>query len=323
MARFKARSGEIYFEHRGARANPRVVLIHGLGCQLVQWPDSLIQGLVGNGLCAILFDNRDAGLSDGPGGRPPSLEALLAGLRPSKKHGRPTARGIQPDRNAEPRSFEQAASDAVTPDYTLSDMAQDTVDLLDHLGQGGAHVVGLSMGGMIAQRMAIEHPQRVYSLTSIMSSTGNPDLPGPHPDAMAAAVALTEDNAETALARHIHAWRVWGGGHFDSRESGIARFAERAVERACRPHGIIRQYAAIVADGDRRGELAGVDVPSLVIHGAADPLVPAAAGNDTANAIPGARYIEIPKLGHDLPEAAIADIVEAICGHIQAIEVSR
>ena len=293
MARFKARSGEIYFEHRGARANPRVVLIHGLGCQLVQWPDSLIQGLVGNGLCAILFDNRDAGLSDGPGGPPPSLEALLA------------------------------ASDAVTPDYTLSDMAQDTVDLLDHLGQGGAHIVGLSMGGMIAQRMAIEHPQRVYSLTSIMSSTGNPALPGPHPDAMAAAVALTEDNAETALARHIHAWRVWGGGHFDSRESGIARFAERAVERACRPHGIIRQYAAIVADGDRRGELADVNVPSLVIHGSADPLVPAAAGNDTATAIPGARYIEVPKLGHDLPEPAIAEIVEAISGHIQAIEVSR
>ena len=293
MARFKARSGEIYFEHRGARANPRVVLIHGLGCQLVQWPDSLIQGLVGNGLCAILFDNRDAGLSDGPGGPPPSLEALLA------------------------------ASDAVTPDYTLSDMAQDTVDLLDHLGQGGAHIVGLSMGGMIAQRMAIEHPQRVYSLTSIMSSTGNPALPGPHPDAMAAAVALTEDNAETALARHIHAWRVWGGGHFDSRECGIARFAERAVERACRPHGIIRQYAAIVADGDRRGELADIDVPSLVIHGTADPLVPAAAGNDTATAIPGARYIEVPKLGHDLPEPAIAEIVEAISGHIQAIEVSR
>ena len=293
MARFKARSGEIYFEHRGARANPRVVLIHGLGCQLVQWPDSLIQGLVGNGLCAILFDNRDAGLSDGPGGPPPSLEALLA------------------------------ASDAVTPDYTLSDMAQDTVDLLDHLGQGGAHIVGLSMGGMIAQRMAIEHPQRVYSLTSIMSSTGNPALPRPHPDAMAAAVALTEDNAETALARHIHAWRVWGGGHFDSRESGIARFAERAVERACRPHGIIRQYAAIVADGDRRGELADIDVPSLVIHGTADPLVPAAAGNDTATAIPGARYIEVPKLGHDLPEPAIAEIVEAISGHIQAIEVSR
>ena len=293
MARFKARSGEIYFEHRGARANPRVVLIHGLGCQLVQWPESLVQGLVGNGLCAVLFDNRDAGLSDGPDGPPPSLEALLG------------------------------ASDAVTPDYTLSDMAQDTVDLLDHLGQGGAHIVGLSMGGMIAQRLAIEHPQRVYSLTSIMSSTGNPDLPGPQADAMAAAVALTEDNAETALARHIHAWRAWGAGHFDSRACGIARFAERAVDRACRPHGIIRQYAAIVADGDRRGELADVDVPALVIHGAADPLVPPAAGNDTANAIPGARYIEVPKMGHDLPEPAISQIVEAISEHIQATEVSR
>ena len=231
MPKFKARSGEIYFEHRGARANPRVLLIHGLGCQLVQWPESFVRGLVDSGLCAVLFDNRDAGLSHGPEGPPPSLEALLA------------------------------ANDAVTPDYTLSDMAQDAVDLLDHLGQGGAHVVGLSMGGMIAQRMAIEHPKRVYSLTSIMSSTGNPDLPAPAPDAMAAALALTEDNAETAVAHHIHAWRVWGGGHFDSRECGIAQFAERAVERAFRPHGIVRQYAAIVADGDRTEALGQLAAP--------------------------------------------------------------
>lgn len=293
MARFNARSGEIYFEHRGARADPRVLLIHGLGCQVVQWPEALIQGLVDSGLCAVTFDNRDAGLSHGPDGPPPSLEALLA------------------------------ASDAVTPDYTLSDMAQDAVDLLDHLGQAGAHVVGLSMGGMIAQRMAVEHPLRVYSLTSIMSSTGNPGLPAPHPDAMAAAVALTEENAETALARNIHAWRVWGGSHFDSRECGIARFAERAVERACRPHGIVRQYAAIVADGDRRGALGNVSAPTLVIHGGADPLVPAAAGKDTAGAVPGARYLEIAKMGHDLPEPVIADIVAAISTHIQATEVSR
>ena len=293
MPRFKARSGEIYFEHRGARANPRVLLIHGLGCQLVQWPESFVAGLVDSGLCAVLFDNRDAGLSHGPSGPPPSLEALLA------------------------------ASDAVTPDYTLSDMAQDAVDLLDHLGQGGAHVVGLSMGGMIAQRMAIEHPERVYSLTSIMSSTGNPDLPQPQADAMAAAVGLTDDNAETAVAHQIQAWRAWGGKHFDSRDCGIAQVAERAVARAFRPHGIVRQYAAIVADGDRRGPLAEVGVPTLVVHGAADPLVPAAAGKDTAQAIPGARYHEVAKLGHDLPEPLIPEIAEAVSAHIQAIEVSR
>ena len=294
MASFNARSGAIYFEHRGARANPRVLFVHGLGCQLVQWPDSLIDGLVATGLCAVTFDNRDAGLSNGPAGPPPSLEALMA-----------------------------TDSDALTPDYTLSDMAQDAVDLLDHLGQAGAHVVGVSMGGMIGQRMAIEHPNRVYSLTSIMSSTGNPALPGPSEDAMAAAMSLTDDNVETAVAHGIRAARVFAGRHFDSRESGMARFAERAIARAFRPHGVVRQYAAIVADGDRRAALANVTTPTLVIHGAADPLVPVAAGKDTAAAIPDAHYIELDKLGHDLSEPAIPAIVDAIAAHVHAVEVSR
>ena len=294
MAKFNARSGAITFEHRGARANPRVLLIHGLGCQLVHWPDSLIDGLVAHDLCAVTFDNRDAGLSDGPSGPPPSLEALLA-----------------------------ASDGTLTPDYTLSDMAQDAVDLLDHLGQGGAHVVGVSMGGMIGQRMAAEHPKRVYSLTSIMSSSGNPALPGPTDNAMAAAMALTDEHVETAVARAVHAAQVFAGPHFDSRDCGMARFAERAVARALRPHGIVRQYAAIVADGDRRAALARITAPTLVIHGAADPLVPVAAGRDTAAAIPDVRYLEIEKLGHDLSEPAVAEIVEALAAHIHAVEVSR
>ena len=294
MASFNARSGAIYFEHRGARANARVLFIHGLGCQLVQWPDSLIDGLVATGLCAVMFDNRDAGLSNGPEGPPPSLQALMA-----------------------------TGADALTPDYTLSDMAQDAVDLLDHLGQAGAHVVGVSMGGMIGQRMAIEHPKRVYSLTSIMSSTGNPALPGPSEDAMAAAMSLTDDNVETAVAHGIRAARVFAGRHFDSRQSGMARFAERAVARAFRPHGVVRQYAAIVADGDRRAALAKLTVPTLVIHGAADPLVPVAAGKDTAASVPDAHYIELDQLGHDLSEPVIPAIVDAIAAHVHAVEVSR
>ena len=294
MASFNARSGAIYFEHRGARANARVLFIHGLGCQLVQWPDSLIAGLVATGLCAVTFDNRDAGLSNGPEGPPPSLEALMA-----------------------------TGADALTPDYTLSDMAQDAVDLLDHLGQAGAHVVGVSMGGMIGQRLAIEHPNRVYSLTSIMSSTGNPALPEPSEDAMAAAMALTDDNVETAVAHGIRAARVFAGRHFDSRQNGMARFTERAVARAFRPHGVVRQYAAIVADGDRRAALAKLTVPTLVIHGAADPLVPVAAGKDTAASVPDAHYIELDQLGHDLSEPVIPAIVDAIAAHVHAVEVSR
>ena len=297
MAKFKAGCGDIYFEHRGARANPRVLFVHGLGCQLVQWPDSLIDGIVDAGFCAVMFDNRDVGLSDGPDEPPFSVEALLAA------RDDPTA---------------------LTPAYTLSDMAADVAALLDHLGQGGAHVVGLSMGGMISQTLAIEHPERVYSLTSIMSSTGNPDLPGP-PDEVVGALIMTVGGGdpEAIIAQNIRAAKVFGGPHYDSEVNGIGRFARVAVERAHRPEGVMRQLGAILTAEDRRGALAGLDVPTLVIHGNADPLVPVEAGRDTAAAVPGAKYLEIDKLGHDLSEPVIGDMVEAITSHLRTVEVSR
>ena len=297
MARFRARSGDIYFEHRGARANPRVLFIHGVGCQLVQWPDTLLDGVVASGLCAVTFDNRDAGLSHEVHASPPSLEALLAA-------------------RDDPGALQAA--------YTLSDMAQDAVDLLDHLGQGGAHVIGLSMGGMIAQRMVAEHPERVYSLTSIMSSTGNPALPDPHDQAVAALIGMfTAQDAQSAVAHNVQAWSAFAGPRFNSEESGIARFAQRAMTRAYRPQGMARQLAAILTDGDRRQALASVAVPALVIHGNADPLVPVEAGRDTAAVVPGAQYLEVDGMGHDLPEPLLERIVEAIAAHIHAVEVSR
>lgn len=297
MAKFKAGCGDMYFEHRGARANPRVLFVHGLGCQLVQWPDSLIDGIVDAGFCAVMLDNRDVGLSDGPDGPVPSVEALLAA---------------------------QDDPGGMTPAYTLSDMAGDVAALLDHLGQGGAHVVGLSMGGMIAQTLAIEHPERVYSLTSIMSTTGNRDLPGP-PDEVVGALIMTVGGGdpETIIAQNIQAAKVFGGPHYDSEVHGIGRFARVAVERAHRPEGVMRQLGAILTAEDRRGGLADLDVPTLVIHGNADPLVPVEAGRDTVAAIPGAQYLEIDKLGHDLSEPVIGDMVEAITSHLQAVEVSR
>lgn len=297
MAKFKAGCGDIHFEHRGARADPRAVFVHGLGCQLVQWPDSLIDGIVDAGFCAVVFDNRDVGLSEGPVEPSPAVEALLA-----------------------------ARDDpaALTPAYTLSDMAGDVVALLDHLGQGGAHVIGLSMGGMIGQRLAIEHSGRVYSLTSIMSSTGNRDLPGPPDEVVGALIGtIIGGDAETVIAQNIRAAKVFGGPYYDSEVHGIGRFARLAVERSHRPEGVMRQLAAILTAPDRRGALAGLDVPTLVIHGDADPLVPVEAGRDTAAAIPGAEYIEIDKLGHDLPEPVIGDIVAAITSHLRAVEVSR
>ena len=297
MAKFRTRTGEIYFEHRGARANPRVLFVHGLGCQLVQWPDSLIEGVVGAGYCAVLFDNRDAGLSTGPSAPAPSVEALL---------------------------MAQADPTSMRASYSLSDMAGDVVALLDHLGQGGAHVIGLSMGGMISQRLAIEHPERVYSLTSIMSSTGNRDLPGPSEETIGALIqTIATGDKETVIAQNIQAGKIFGGPHYDSEVHGIARFARTAVERAHRPDGVTRQLAAILTAEDRRAELAKVEIPTLVIHGNADPLVPVEAGHDTAEAIPGAKFLEIDKLGHDLSEPVIGEIVEAITSHLRTVDVSR
>lgn len=297
MARFQAGGGSIHFTHRGARADPRVLFVHGLGCQTVHWPQSLLDGVVAAGFCAITFDNRDAGLSHGSDAPPPTVEQLLAA---------------------------SADASALTPAYTLSEMAADAVALLDHLGQAGAHVVGVSMGGMIGQRMAAEHAERVYSLTSIMSSTGNPALPGPAPEAIAALVgSMGSQNAEEAIENALRAARVLGGPHYASEEVGMARFTRQAIERAYRPDGVARQLAAILADGDRRQALAEIRAPTLVIHGNADPLVPVEAGRETAGAIPGAKYVEIDKLGHDLPEPVIGEMLAAITEHIAAVEVSR
>ena len=298
MAIFNARSGAMCFEHRGARASPRALLVHGLGCQLTQWPDRFVSALAESGLCVVTFDNRDAGLSHGPEDvRAPSPEALLA-----------------------------ARQDAsiLKPAYSLSDMAADAIDLLDHLGQAGAHVIGFSMGGMIAQRMAIEHPHRVYSLTSLMSSNGDPSLPEADEEAVRALLALlATETVETATAHVARAWRTFGGEHFDSERLGLGRYARQAVERAYRPDGIGRQLAATLADGDRSPALATLATPTLVVHGKADPLVPFQVGEATAAAIPGAQFLGIDKLGHDLPEPLIDTVVDAIAAHVHAVEVSR
>lgn len=296
MASFRGQNGAIAFEHRGARANPRVLLVHGLGSQLVEWPDSLLEALVAAGLCAVTFDNRDAGLSFGVDEPAPSPEALLAGREDAH----------------------------LAPPYTLADMAQDAVDLLDHLGQAGAHVVGLGMGGMIGQRMAIHHPARVYSLACLMSSPGDPSLPRGDQEAERKLLAtLADEPADAAAHRGADRWRASAGPRFDSEAVGLARFARRAARRAWRPQGAARQFAAMCADGDRSAALAGVAVPTLVLHGKADPLLPVEAGRATAAAIPTATLRELDDLGHDLPEPLVGDIAAAIADHVRAVRVSR
>ena len=297
MPSFNARSGRIYFEQRGARANPPVLLIHGAGCQLVQWPESFIDAIVAAGYRAIVLDNRGVGLSDPIAADAPTLEQLMA-----------------------------LAGDpgALAPAVSLSDLAADTVDLLDHVGQSGAHVIGVSMGGMIGQRMAIEHPQRVHSLTSLMSSSGNPELPQPSGEAIAAiARTLTATDRDEAIAANRDLGVVVAGPHYDSAQYGIARFAERAYERSFRPEAGAHHFAAVASDGDRRDGLSKLTTAVLAIHGKADPLVAYAASEDIAAVTPNCTLQLIDDMGHDLSEPLIEQIAAMIAAHLDAVEVTR
>ena len=289
MPRFEANGLTLHYEQYGARAAPPLVLIHGWSCQLTLWPKTLVEGLAERRFRVIALDNRDIGLSQKLTEDPaPTVASVLA--NPTKP-----------------------------PRYTLTDMANDVIGLMNHLGQAGAHVVGFSMGGMIAQRLAINHPERVYSLTSMASTTGNPSLP--RADA-AAAEAFLRDPPLRPRAATIefvrNGWNVIGGPHYKSTECGLGKLTEAAYDRAFSPDGNARQLAAIFADGNRAPALANVRAPTLVIHGVVDPLVPPAAGEDTAKAVHGAKLVMIPKMGHDLPEPLIPQLVDAIASHAAA-----
>ena len=202
-------------------------------------------------------------------------------------------------------------------------MVADAIGLLDHLGQAGAHVVGLSMGGMIAQQMAITAPRRVFSLTSIMSNTGNPDVPAGDPEAMGAFISMPGEGRDAAIEHNRNGWTVIGGTTYDSREVGLARMAEAAYDRGFSRDGFKRQLLAIRTAPDRTEALGKLDVPTLVIHGSADPLVPLAAGQATADAIPGARLEVLEGMGHDLPDPLLDRIADAIIEHALAANESR
>lgn len=267
-----------------------ILLVMGLGAQLTLWPDEFVDALVGEGFRVIRYDNRDIGLSQKmEGERAPSLATQV--LR--KKFGWP----------------------ARVP-YTLTDMAHDGIGLLDALGIGQAHVVGASMGGMIAQLMAVHHGARLLSLTSIMSTTGNGKLPQADKAAMDALIApLAALDEETLVEHGLNIARNIGSSGFPFDPAQQRERVLRNVRRSVYPPGLPRQLAAIIDDGCRRSRLAGVRVPTLVLHGEADPLVKLAAGEDTAKAIPGARLVTIPGWGHDIPQPLIARIAGEIVAH--------
>lgn len=265
-----------------------LLLIMGIGAQLYLWPDALCGMLVDRGFQVIRFDNRDIGRSTWLDELDvPDVRRLLA---------------------------RRAVGLSVEADYTLSDMASDAASLLEQLGHDSAHVAGASMGGMIAQHLAIEHPGRVRSLTSIMSTPGaRRHVLGTKPAALKALLAgPTPTTADEAIDR-MRVLVAAIGGPEAKDDAELSR-----VARLCFPHthprGFLRHFAAILASGDRTADLGRVRSPTLVVHGALDPLIPCSAGEATAKAIPGARFEKRPRMGHDLPASMQPWLADALAG---------
>lgn len=281
---------EIFYEDHGPAEADVILLVMGLGAQLTLWPDELVDALLADGFRVIRYDNRDIGLSQKmEGARAPTLAVQV--LR--KKIGFP----------------------AKVP-YTLKDMADDGIGLLDALGIARAHVVGASMGGMIAQLMAIHHADRLASLTSIMSTTGNGKLPQAEKHAMEALIApLKAMDEETIVAHGLNVARNIGSPGFPFDPDAQRERVLKNIRRSVYPAGLPRQLAAIIDDGCRRTRLANVRVPTLVLHGEDDPLVKLEAGEDTAKHISGARLVTIPGWGHDIPLPLIPRVASEIVTH--------
>ncbi len=275
---------DLAYETFGDRADPAVLLIMGLGAQMIFWPDELCELLAADGNFVIRFDNRDAGRS-----------TVLDG------HEAPDLRRV-------------VAGEAEAP-YLLEQMAEDAVGLLDALGVDRAHVVGASLGGMIAQRVAIDHPDRVLSLASIMSSTGATDVGRPTPEAMAVLMTRAPTDRDGYVRGTVAARAVIGSQPPDVERT--RDLAERAFDRGYHPEGTARQFAAIAASADRSGDLAGIDAPTVVVHGSDDPLITLSGGEATAAAIPGAELVVIEGMGHDLPPWALERVAGAILDNVE------
>ena len=280
----------IAYETAGDPKDAPVLLIMGLGMQLIAWPDDLVEGLVELGFYVIRFDNRDSGLSQKfDGASKPNLPLVFL------------------------KSLLRWPLKSV---YSLVDMADDAVGVMSALSVGKAHVVGASMGGMIAQIVAARHPDRVLSLTSIMSSSGKRGLPGPTREARAALFKRPANARDMAcvVAHMVNTFRVIGSPAYPTSERQLRERITRAIQRNVCTAGVARQMVAIAASGDRSKLLRSIAAPTLVIHGAADPLVPLACGVDTAAAIAGARLEVIEGMGHDFP----AQLIERLLGLIDA-----
>ena len=285
MPKAAANGIHIEYETIGDPAARPLLLIGGLATQLIHWDDSLCDDLAQRGHYVIRFDNRDAGLSSKCDDAGNLVKATGGG-----------------------------------PVYTIDDMADDAVGLLDAIGIGRAHVLGTSMGGMIAQAVAIRHPSRVLSLISVYSTTGNRNLPPPKPEVIKLLLAPAPRERDAYIEHMVALFRAMAGRGFAFDESWARMIAGRAYDRSFSPEGTARQVSAVMNQTDRRHGLGSVAAPTLVIHGTDDPVMPVEAGRDTAEAIPGARLLLIDGMGHDLQHGgAWPRIAAAIAAHTSRV----
>jgi pimeloyl-ACP methyl ester carboxylesterase len=280
---------ELVYDTIGQPDAPPILLIMGLGAQMIDWRDGFCALLASRGFRVILFDNRDVGQSTilEHAGHP-RIDEMLEALGRGEKIDAP---------------------------YLLKDLVADAVGLLDALGIEKAHVAGLSMGGAIAQLLAAEHPERVLTLTSMMATTGEPGLPPSTPEAWSCLTAPLETELGPFLDQYVSKWGVYCGPKYPFDASAGREHAARVFERGVHSAGRDRQMAAILASGSRKEALAAVSCPTLVIHGASDPVVNIEGGRATARAIAGAKLITIEGMGHDLPKAVWPEVVDAIARH--------
>lgn len=287
MVRAKANGIEIEYETAGNKSDPAVLLVMGLGAQLTIWPDALFEGLAKRGFFVIRFDNRDTGLStDFDSWGVPNLIEAFGKLVSGKKVDTP---------------------------YLLADMAADAVGLLDALGIDKAHMVGASMGGMIVQIVAAQSPERTRSMVSIMSTSGRLGLPQGKPEALAMLTAQPEGPSREQRVKHgIKLRQTIAGPGYPMPDAELRGFVEKNVDRRWYPEGGARQYLAVIASGDRVDMLKTVKVPTLVLHGEDDPLLPVECGRDVASLVPAAKIETFPGWGHDLPSTFLPTLIDRI-----------
>jgi pimeloyl-ACP methyl ester carboxylesterase len=295
MAQVDANGIQIEYETFGEPDSPALLLIIGIIAQLTFWDEKLCQQLAQQGHYVIRFDNRDAGLSSKieEAGVPDIMQTIETKMK----------------------------GETINPPYTIEDMADDAVGLLDALGIEKAHVCGMSMGGMIAQTIAINYPKRVLSLISIYSSTGDPEEPQPEPEAIEFLLAPPPEEREAYIEHGIKFFSTVSGPGFPYDEEWLRNFVAQSYDRAYNPEGTARQFVAILAQKNRRPELKSLSTPALVIHGTDDPLVSVECGRNTAAAIPGAELMIIDGMGHDIPHSgAWPQIIDAIVDHTRKVD---